>query len=308
MQDRSADPPRAEGASGVRSLYLGCPLWGFQGWVGNFYSADARPAEFLEQYARVFNTVEGNTTFYSLPSAESVNRWRLSTPCWFRFCFKFPREVTHQRMLEDADEMTNEFLNRLSPLEDRLGPLMLQLPPGFAPDRLKSLDRYLGNLPGDLELAVEVRHREFFARDDIGRALDDLLERRGCDRIVLDARALHGGDPSHPDVVAARHGKPDLPVVPRALGRHPMIRYVGHPDPSANDAWLELLCDTVAEWIDDGRTPFVMVHCPNSRHVPALARRLHRLLIDWNLDVGELPPWPSERTDGQHDQLPLFPR
>jgi hypothetical protein len=60
-------------------------------------------------------------------------------------------------------------------------------------------------------------------------------------------------------------------------------------------------------WIGEGRTPFVMVHCPNSRHVPALARRLHELLIDRELDVGELPPWPSERAEGDGDQLLLFP-
>ena len=63
----------------------------------------------------------------------------------------------------------------------------------------------------------------------------------------------------------------------------------------------------VAGWIGEGRSPFVMVHCPNSRHVPALARRLHRLLLASGVDAGELPPWPAERADGQHDQLSLFP-
>jgi uncharacterized protein YecE (DUF72 family) len=307
VQDESADAPKAEDASALRNLFLGCPLWGFQGWVGNFYTADARPAGFLEQYASVFNTVEGNTTFYSLPSVESVERWRLATPSWFRFCFKFPREITHRRMLDGANEVTREFLERMAPLEQRRGPFMLQLPPDFSPDRMESLDHYLGTLPGDLEIAVEVRNREFFTRQGAASALDDLLERRGCDRIVLDARALHGGDPKHPDVIAARHQKPDLPVEPRALGRHPMIRFIGHPEPAANDTWLEALGDTIGGWIGEGRTPFVMVHCPNSRHVPALARRLHELLIDRELDVGVLPPWPSERAEGDGDQLLLFP-
>lgn len=307
MQDESADAPRAEDASGIRGLFLGCPLWGFQGWVGNFYTADARPAEFLEQYATVFNTVEGNTTFYSLPSVESVERWRLATPSWFRFCFKFPREITHRRMLDDADAITRDFLDRLAPLGERRGPFMLQLPPDFTPDRMESLDHYLGTLPGDLEIAVEVRNRGFFARRGADGALNDLLERRGCDRIVLDARALHAGDPSHPDVITSRHRKPNLPIVPRALGRHPMIRFIGHPEPSANEPWLDDVCETVTGWICEGRSPFVMVHCPSSRHVPALARRFHRLLTASDPGIGELPPWPAERADGPHDQLSLFP-
>ena len=290
------DAPQERDESTVKGYHLGCPLWGFDGWVGNFYTSDARPKDFLEQYARVFNTVEGNTTFYSLPSEESVLRWRRAAPSWFRFCFKFPREITHRRMLENADQTTRDFLDRMAPLGRLRGPFMLQLPPGFGPERLTSLDRYLGNLPGDVEVAVEVRSREFFIRENAGRALDDLLERRGCDRILLDARALHGGDPSHPDVAAARHRKPDLPVVPRALGRHPMIRFIGHPEPAANDAWLEILCGTVAGWIEEGRTPFVMVHCPNSRHVPALARRLHLMLTARDLDVGELPQWPDRKS------------
>ena len=156
-------------------------------------------------------------------------------------------------------------------------------------------------------MAVEVRNREFFTRQGAGRALDDLLERRSCDRITLDARALYWGDPKHPDVIAARHQKPDLPVEPRALGRHPMIRFIGHPEPAANDPWLAALGDTIGGWIGEGRTPFVMVHCPNSGHVPALARRTHRLLAGKGLDVGELPPWPAERGGAGHDQLSLFP-
>lgn len=307
MHNGDADRPRGGHGSGIRAYHLGCPLWGFDGWVGNFYTRDATPREFLEQYASVFNAVEGNTTFYSLPTEESVDRWRLATPPGFRFCFKFPREVTHRRMLEGADGVTREFLDRLAPLEQRCGPFMLQLPPGFGPERLASLDRYLGGLPGDVEVAVEVRNRGFFARPGAERELDDLLARRGCDRIYLDARALHGGDPQHPDVLAARHRKPDLPVVPRALGRHPMVRFICHPEPAANDSWLEVLGETVAGWIRDARAPFVMVHCPNTRQVPTLTRRLHRQLVGKDLDVGELPPWPAERADGDQSQLSLFP-
>ena len=67
---------------------LGCPFWGCKDWVGSLYSRDARPADYLRQYASVFSAVEGNTTFYSTPSADTVQRWIAATPEHFQFCFK----------------------------------------------------------------------------------------------------------------------------------------------------------------------------------------------------------------------------
>ena len=80
---------------------LGCPFWSFEPWNGSLYTSDARPGDRLEQYARVFNTVEGNTTFYSVPNVATAARWRDAVPSHFRFCFKLPRELTHDRMLYD---------------------------------------------------------------------------------------------------------------------------------------------------------------------------------------------------------------
>ena len=83
---------------GIDGYYLGCPGWGVKTWVGRLFPGGTRPTEFLERYARVFNTVEGNTTFYALPAAETVARWRDQVPDGFRFCFKFPRTITHDRL------------------------------------------------------------------------------------------------------------------------------------------------------------------------------------------------------------------
>jgi uncharacterized protein YecE (DUF72 family) len=289
------------------TLKLGCPMWGYGDWVGSFYTPDAKPADYLGQYASVFNTVEGNTTFYSLPSADLVARWLAATPDTFHFCFKFPRVITHERGLVGVDGEVREFIDRLEPLADRLGPLMVQLPPSFGPDRMERLDRFLSDLPGDLPIAVEVRHRGFFDSADACRRLDELLEVRGCGRIVLDTRALRSGPAGHPDVVAARHQKPDLPVRLETVGSQPLVRFVGHPDPEVNAPWLELLVETTSGWLREGRTPYVMMHVPNNLHAPPLARRFHAKLRenlgDISGPVGELPVFPSERAD---DQLRLF--
>ena len=118
------------------SLYLGCPIWSFKGWVGSFYPKGTKPADFLWEYARRLNTVEGNTTFYATPSPEKLERWVKETPETFRFCPKLPRAVSHAgKLVEHLDE-AHQFLNTMSVLADALGPALpatsAKLPPGVA--------------------------------------------------------------------------------------------------------------------------------------------------------------------------------
>ena len=84
--------------------FLGCPEWSRPEWKGGLLPARTRSKDFLAGYARVFNTVEGNTTFYALPRPDVVERWKESTPPSFRFCFKFPRSISHDRKLENTTE------------------------------------------------------------------------------------------------------------------------------------------------------------------------------------------------------------
>ncbi len=288
----------------IQGYYLGCPMWGFKGWAGNLYRRGARPRDFLAQYASVFNTVEGNSTFYSLPPPATVERWRDAVPATFRFCFKLPRTITHERGLAGAGAETAELFRRMAPLGQRLGPFMIQLPPSFGPDRMAVLEAFLRALPRDFHYAVELRHRGFYASDASERRLDEILVEHRCERIVLDTRSLRSGDPRHPDLLAARHGKPNLPATPVALGRRPLLRFISHPDAAVNLPWLERWCRHLGRWIRQGRRPYVMVHCPNDLHSPPLARRLHALLAP-HLEVGEMPPWPGEE-EPEKGQLSLL--
>ncbi|MDY7093931.1 MAG: DUF72 domain-containing protein [Acidobacteriota bacterium] len=288
----------------VSSYFLGLPLWGLSDWRGNLYSADARPADFLRQYARVFNTVEGNTTFYSVPTAETVERWREATPASFRFCFKFPQRITHELRLRGAGRETTEFLRRMTPLGERLGPFMIQFPRALGPSDLDLLGGYLGSLPEGFRYAVEVRHPALH-RSPGSAALSRVLRRLGAERVIMDTRALRAGDPDHPDVAAARHAKPDLPVAPEVTGRHPLVRWVGHPSAAVSDPWLEDWARVLGAWIRGGWQPYFMVHCPNNLHAPPFARRFHRMLAG-DLDVGSLAPWPGETAETADGQLSLL--
>jgi uncharacterized protein YecE (DUF72 family) len=108
--------------------YLGCPVWACERWKGSLFTRQAPREKWLEQYSSVFNAVEGNSTFYGLPSLETVRRWATTAQLGFRFVLKFPRTITHEKRLLNAGKETTEFLRILDVLreEDCLGPAMLQ--------------------------------------------------------------------------------------------------------------------------------------------------------------------------------------
>lgn len=280
------------------SCHLGCPIWSNRDWVGELFAAGTKPGDFLRQYSAVFDAVEGNNCFYGLPRPETVARWRDEAAPGFRFCFKFPRAISHEQRLRAVAAETREFLDRLALLAeaDRLGPSFLQLPPRFSPDDLPALRDYLTALPHAFQYAVEVRHPAFFAKGEEERQLNRLLFDLGIDRVMLDSRALFGADPADPETRAAQGKKPRLPVHAISLGPRPFIRYIGHPDVAANRPFLEPWLDKLALWLGEGREPYFFAHTPNNRQAPHLARLVRELLRARCPGVSPLPPWPAERS------------
>lgn len=275
--------------------YLGCPIWSNREWVGRFFTADARSGDYLRQYSSVFNTVEGNTTFYGLPKAETVQRWREDAAEGFQFCCKFPRAISHELRLRNAAAETKELFERLGPLGDKLGPLFLQLPPSFGGNDLPVLAAYLATLPPDFAYAVEVRQREFFAKGEIERTFNRLLHERGIDRVILDSRALFSTPPPDDATREAQRKKPRLPTHVIALGPRPLVRFIGHPHLDNNAPFLEPWLAKIAEWIGAGRTPYVFLHTPSNREAPELARLFHEKLRA-RLELPALPDWPVAHT------------
>lgn len=140
------------------SILLGTQGWSYRSWVGNFYPAGTPAGQYLIEYSKRFRTVEIDSTFYGLPSPKTVNAWYELTPNDFRFTAKFPRSITQEKMLRGVKRETTSFLKTMQLLEDKLGPLLLQFPIGFTPERYGTLARYLAALPQDFRYAVEVRH------------------------------------------------------------------------------------------------------------------------------------------------------
>lgn len=260
------------------SLYLGCPAWGIKGWIGGFLPATTRQKDLLSAYSRRLNTVEGNTTFYALPTAEQVERWRDATPETFRFCLKFPQVISHRKRLVDCRAETAEFVDRLRVLGARCGPAFLQLPPTFSLAHLKRLETYLAELPSDLRFAVEPRHADFFDGGRGEQAFDDTLKRHGMARVAFDTAALFAVPAGHSaDVVAAQERKPRFPARATRTADFAFVRFVGQPTVADNEAWLTPWADHVAGWsvADD---VFFFTHLPDDTDAPELARLFHGLV------------------------------
>ena len=276
----------------IHGYYLGCPAWGMSTWSGRLFPRGTKQPQFLSLYSRVFNTVEGNTTFYALPKADTVLKWRDDVPDDFRFCFKFPKAISHEAVLEDVGNLVDGFLHRLSPLDGKLGSLMLQLPPRFGPKLLDRLAAFLRSLPPQHRYAVELRHPAFFKGGQEQRDAAALLSELGVDTVTMDTRGLHAS--TNPDVAEVQAKKPNLPIDTRPTGAQPIVRFVPHDDFEAGKAFLEPWLAEIPRWLAAGRTPYFFMHAPDDTFAPENAYAFHALLrerVGAVKDVGELPPW-----------------
>ena len=149
----------------MQNLYLGTIGWSYKFWRGKFYSNKTTPKDYLAYYSSQFNTVEVDSTFYRIPTPPTVANWKEKTPENFRFSLKFPKIITHIKMLRDCQNETGVFLDRADLLREKLGALLLQFPPNFSIDHLTDLKNFLKNLPENYRYVVEVRNKSWLNQD-----------------------------------------------------------------------------------------------------------------------------------------------
>lgn len=140
-------------------IRLGAQGWNYDAWVGPFYPDGTRPADYLRTYARAFGTIEVDATFYAIPPSTTIRGWASRVPPDFEFALKMPQEITHERRLRRAGDVLLEFTERARELEQRLGPILIQLGPDFGVKELPALAAFLPTLPTDLRFTVEFRDR-----------------------------------------------------------------------------------------------------------------------------------------------------
>lgn len=291
------------------NFYTGCPIWSWKGWVGNFYPEGTKPSEFLREYTRRLTTVEGNTTFYAVPAQKTLDAWMEEMPATFQFCPKVPKAISHEGKLVDNIGRAQDFIQLMSRLGPRLGPMFLQLPPRYSPKMLGDLQAFLGAWPGEIRLAVEVRHLDWFDSPH-DESLNELLAQQNMARVTIDTRPIRdlSGDQIlagsvYQTLVEARERKPDVPVVPKRTADFIFVRYIGHPEIEVNQPYLKEWADYFISQREGDTDIYMFCHSPNNFVAPWLARRIHSFVKE-QVDISPLP-W--DEIDGEnYEQGQLF--
>lgn len=164
-------------------LHAGTSGYSYAPWKGRFYPPRLPAAEMLAFYARHFDTVEINSSFYRVPARSTLEKWAAQVPDSFRFAFKAPRRLTHDHELRDSEGAV-AFLQALAGLGACRGPVLFQLPPRFAAD-LSRLDAFLAALPPEPPVAFEFRHASWFTE-----AVFDCLRGHGAALCLAQTEAF----------------------------------------------------------------------------------------------------------------------
>jgi uncharacterized protein YecE (DUF72 family) len=219
-----------------------------------------KPPAWFAHYARFFDTVEVNNTFYRLPDLEVFTRWARGAPTGFRFALKASRFITHIKRLLEPERSAAEFLRRASGLKRTLGPILFQMPPSgrVNPSRLRLFVDYLTRqriLPG-VQVVIEVREPSWLAPEVLG-----ILEKANIALCLADWPSLPVEGPITADFVyVRRHG---------AQGR-----YAGAYSQRA----LQRDAERITDWLRAGRTVYIYFNNDADAHAVRNALTLKELV------------------------------
>jgi|SRR5579884_643545 len=177
--------PKASVPQLSATLRLGTQGWSYKDWVGTFYPPGSSASGFLSFYSRVFDAVEIDTTFYGPPRPQTVREWDAATPDGFEFTAKMPRIITHDRKLHDAGHDLLEFLEAMYPLGDKLGPILVQLPPSLDYGERQTLLDFLELFPEEFRYSVEFRHPSWIREETV-----ELLHERRLAWTIVDLHSM----------------------------------------------------------------------------------------------------------------------
>lgn len=238
-------------------LYLGTSGWSYEDWEGSVYPQGLPAGSRLAEYVKRYATVEIDSTFYGTPRRATVQRWKWVAPEGFLFAAKFPREISHENYLVNRGKEAADFVRTMSGLSDRLGPLLIQLPPSFTVEGIGVLEDFLSGLPQGFRYAVEVRHRSW-----LKSGLTDLLREHGVALTLID--------------------RPGFPRLEEATADFSYIRWLGdrrefpsghtHPKRDRTED-LQWWSSVVSRFLEEGKTVFAYANNHYQNHSPSTLAR-----------------------------------
>jgi uncharacterized protein YecE (DUF72 family) len=237
----------------MATIHIGTSGWYYDEWEGIVYPEKLPKQDRLTHYARLFDTVEVNNTFYGVPRTETLQNWYESTPSDMVFAVKAWREITHEKRLLDTQEDVASFVEHLAPLHDKLGPILFQLPPDLEYN-LDLLRTFLNELPSGYNYTCELRHSSWHKVEVL-----ELLATSNVAFCIYDYKGFQTPYETTADFVYMRlHGPTAIP-------------YVG----SYSGDFLTQLAHNIREWQSLSRD--VYCYFDNTRDASAVPNA-HQLL------------------------------
>lgn len=271
-------------------IQIGCQGWNYDDWVTPpaaaahiFYPHGTRTGDMLELYARAFKTIEVDSTFYAVPAAATVEQWARRTPPGFTFALKLPQAITHEAGLRGNEQILIDFCAVAQRLGDKLGPVLVQLPPQFeaTAENVVALKDFLPLLPRDVRFAVEFRHASWTQAE-----IAELLARAGVAVALVEGqwiarRALWQMFAAAPAPFA----------YVRWMGARDITRFdqIARPRDENLNLWREAIIRLAAR----GTEVFAYFSNYYEGHAPASARKLQHLLGQQPVEPTELADQPS---------------
>lgn len=233
-------------------IRIGTSGYQYKHWKADFYPKNLPVKKWFEHYLKFFDTVEINNTFYRMPNEATFENWKEAAPKDFCYAIKYSRFGTHLKRLKDPKGHVDYFLERLHPLKDLLGPILVQLPPNWKrnPQRLKE---FLEVLPTDLRWAMEFRDEDWLHEE-----IYELLRQFNISLVI------HDMIPYHPRIITTNW------IYMRYHGQNYSGNYT--------DAELKAIADDIRDHVANGRDVFAYFNNDLGGHAIRNALSLKKIL------------------------------
>ncbi|SDL69217.1 DUF72 domain-containing protein [Chryseobacterium taihuense] len=251
--------------NGLENTSIGCAKWNKTDLKG-FYPKGTKDE--LTYYAKQFNSIELNATFYGMPTPEQVQTWKEKTPPNFKFFPKITNTVSHFRRLLNVDDVVTQFATAVLNFDEKLGMVFLQLHDNFKPKDYERLEQFVSKWPKEVPLAIELRNTEWFTDEEILDKTCQLFEENQITNIIVDTAGRR-------DMLHMRLTTPNA-----------FVRYVGanhESDYERLDDWMNHL----TQWKKEGlQNLYFFVHQNVEKASPLLsAYFIEKINKEWKTDL-----------------------
>ncbi len=244
-------------------IYIGAPAWGVKDWKGKIYPEKLKSEQFLNYYAKSFNSIELNTVHYRLPEQSDIFNWLKEVPPDFLFCPKVNQSISHFSGLTNKQKV-DEYFKRMELFGSNLGAHFMQLHENFSAKRFTDLSKFVNFIPQNTKIAIELRHSDWFK----DQGIFNYLRSKGIGSVISDTAGRQ--DVLHMNITAP----------------FSVIRFVGNNLHKSDYIRIDNWVNKIAEWSAFGLEEiYFFAHEPEELACPEISDYLIKQLKNAGLDT-----------------------